>query len=120
MATGRLRRYDVQATYACVLAIVSVAPFAAAVWLILRNLNRDLRQVIYSAEGLFEPVFLGCILVSIAPAAIAFLLGWSSAGQRRNDKPGRSWLGFFLGGSIVTFDVVLAIAFFMLQLKQGS
>ncbi|MHC4696488.1 MAG: hypothetical protein ACYTFA_07095 [Planctomycetota bacterium] len=118
MPAGRLRRYDVQAKYACTLSFVSIAPFFAAMWLVQRNVHWDLRQIIYSSDGLFQPAFVVCILASMAPAALAVILGWSSAGQRRNDRPARSWIGFFLGGSILTFDMILAIAFFMLRLPQ--
>ncbi len=118
MPAGRLRRYDIQASYACVLSAVSVLPFLAAAWLLSRNMRWDLRQIIYNSEGFFFPVFLVCVLASMVPAATAFLLGWSSAGQRRNDRPIQSWVGFFLGGGVLTLDLVLAIAFFMLQLRQ--
>ena len=119
MPAGRLRRYDVQATYACVLSMVSIPLFFAAVSLILRNLDWDLRQIVYRSEGLFLPALAVCVLASMAAAALGFLFGWSSAGQRRNDRQIRSWVGFFVGGTILTFDTILAIAFFMFQLPQA-
>jgi hypothetical protein len=110
-----LRRYDVQATYGCALSLVSLAPFAGAVVLSFRNYHHDLGQILYSAEGAFLPIFLVCLLVSIAPSTIGFFLGWNSAGQRRNDKPVRSWIGFFIGGGVLTFDLILLVAFWMLR-----
>jgi hypothetical protein len=115
-----LRRFDVQAKYAAVLAGVSVVPFLGAVALALRNYRHDLGQIIYGAEGRFVMMFLGCVLLSVLPSAGGFLLGWSSAGQRRNDKPAHSWIGFFLGGGVLTLNLILLIAFYMLRWKQST
>ena len=59
------------------------------------------------------------VLCSSLPAFVGFVLGWNSAGQRRNDKPMRSWVGFFVGGGVVTLDVVLMLAFYLLRLQTG-
>ena len=117
MRLGSLRRFDVQATYASVLAIISAAPALAAATLMLRRYNSELGQVVYGSGSRFLPVFLGIILVSMLFSAVGLLLGWNSAGQRRNDKPARSWIGFFLGGGVLTFDLILLIAFYMLRLE---
>lgn len=118
MAMGHLRRYDVQASYSCVLSLVSIVPFLGALALALRNYRHDLGQIIYGDKSLFLPVFAGCLLLSLVPGALGFLLGWSSAGQRRNDKPKRSWIGFFIGGGVLTLDLIMLIAFWMLRLPR--
>ncbi len=118
MGFGHLRRFDVQAGYACVLSLVSVVPFVGAATLAFRNYHHDLGQIVYGKEGFFMPAFAGCLLLSMAPSAVGMLLGWSSAGQRRNDRPVRSWVGFFVGGGVFTFDLILAIAFWMLRLQH--
>ena len=114
------RRFDVQAKYAAVLAGVSVVPLLGAMGMVLRNYRHDLGQIIYGAQGRFVMVFLACILLSAVPSGVGFLLGWSSAGQRRNDKPTHSWVGFFLGGCVLTFNLILLIAFYMLRWKQAG
>jgi hypothetical protein len=80
----------------------------------------DLRHIIYSSEGFFLPVFIVCVLASMGTAALALVLGMSSAGQRRNDRPVRSWVGFFVGGGVLTFDLILTIALLMLRLPQAG
>ena len=117
MALGSLRRYDVQAKYGFALSMVSIVPGVAALWMGWRRFDADLGRIIYGAQGRFVSAFVGCVLLSAAPAALGFIMGWSSAGQRRNNKSGRSWIAFFVGGSVLTLNVVLLIAFYMLRLK---
>ena len=114
----RMRRYNVQAAYSAGLAIASTIPLLAAAWLAWKRYDGVLGQIVYGSRGRFVPAFLSCILISLVPSTIAFLLGWNSAGQRRNDKSGQSWIGFFLGGAVVTFNLVLLIAFYMLRFEK--
>lgn len=116
MAAMNLRRYDVQATYATVLSLVSVVPFLGALVLAASRFDPQLAQIRYGSEGKFVVAFASCVLISMAPSAIGFALGWNSAGQRRNDKQGRSWTGFFVGGLVLTLDLVLLLAFYKLRL----
>ena len=118
MTRGSLRRYDVQARYASVLALASILPFAAAAIATLQRYNSSLGQIVYGAAGYYVPAVLACILLSIVPAALGCLLGFNSAGQRRNDRQGRSWTGFFVGGAVLTFDLILLIALYMLRLEK--
>jgi hypothetical protein len=115
---GGLRRYDIQARYACILSLASSVPFLGAAGLAFRNYDHVLGQIVYGAEGLFVLAFGACLLLSMIPACLGALLGWSSAGQRRNDRPARSWIGFFVGGTVLTFDLILLIAFLMLRLAK--
>jgi NO-binding membrane sensor protein with MHYT domain len=115
-----LRRYDAQARYAAVLAVLSVVPAVMAVTLALRNYQRELGQIVYGQGGYFVPALLGCVLGSVASAGLAFVLGWSSLGQRRNDRPARSWIGFFVGGVVLTLNLIVLIAFWMLRLQRPA
>lgn len=116
LVLGSLRRYDVQAKYALGLVMVSIAPCLAALWLGWARFDAALGRMVYGSQGRFEAAFFGCVLLSMAPAAVGFFMGWNSAGQRRNDQSARSWIAFFVGGSVLTLDVVLLVAFFMLHL----
>lgn len=120
MRLSQLRRYDVQASYACALALISVVPFIVAAALAYRNYHHPLGQMIYGSKGFFLPLFAGSLMASIVPGTLGMILGWNSAGQRRNDKPARSWLGFFVGGTVTTLDLILVIAFLMLRLQQPA
>jgi hypothetical protein len=113
----KLRRYDWQARYAVWLAVAAVLPFLAGAYLAASRYDGVLGQIIYGANGRFVPAFAVSVLASLVPATCAFFLGLNSAGQRRNDRSAWSWIGFFLGGLIATFDLVLLIAFLMLRLR---
>lgn len=119
MGFGSLRRYDVQARYGCALSIFSALPLLAGACLIWRNYDSLLGQIIYQSR-LYTPVLAACLLVSMAAGGLGCVFGFSSAGQRRNDKPVRSWVGFFVGGGVLTFDVILLIAFQMLRFEQPT
>lgn len=118
MKLASLRRFDVQANYACILSLASVVPCLGAAFFALRNYRHELGQIVFGTKGYFVPVFLGCLLLSIIPGTIGFVLGWNSAGQRRNDKPKLSWIGFFVGGGVLTVNLILLIAFMMLRFRQ--
>jgi hypothetical protein len=120
MIFDKLRRFDVQAHWAAMLSVVSVPPCVVAATLVIRRYHSDLGQIIYGSRGKFLPAFLVCALASMALAVVGLLLGWSSASQRRNDKPARSWIGFFLGCGVLSADVVMLIAFYMLRLEKPS
>lgn len=116
----RIRRYEVQAAYSVVLSIASAIGFIGALYLAWSRYDDIRGQIVYGSQGRFVPAFFGCILISLLPAVVAFVLGWNSAGQRRNDKSTRSWIGFFLGGAVATFDLVLLIAFYMLRFEMPT
>jgi uncharacterized membrane protein len=111
MARGSFRRYDVQANYGFILAILSLLPFLAAVALLVRNYRSNLSAIVYKAGGMYRWVFLGLIAVAILSAITAAALGVSSAGQRRNENQGRSWASFLIGGAVIAFSIVLLYAF---------
>jgi len=112
-----LRRFDVQARYAAAMALGSILPMVAAVTIVMRNYNGDLRQIVYR-QNTYVVALLACLGVSAFLGIVASILGFNSADQRVNDKPKLSWLGFFLGVGVVTLDVLILVAFVMLRLQQ--
>jgi len=117
MATGKLKRFDIQANIALTLALVSAVPFVGAMALAIRNYDGNLVQITYGSGSKFAPLLLGCLLLSMAPGFVGFLLGLNSAGQRRNEKSNRSWMGFFIGGLVLTLDFILLLAFWKLRFE---
>lgn len=118
MGFSQLRRFDVQAKYALVLSLMSVAPWLGAMIVVARNYDHNLGQIVHGAKSLFLPVFLACLGSSLVLSLIGSGFGLNSAGQRRNDKPKWSWTGFLVGSGVATLNVILLIAYFMLKMKQ--
>lgn len=112
-----LRKFEVQARYAAVLALVSLGPCAAAFFLGWKRFDMTLGRIVYGGQGRFVMAFAGCVMLSLAPSALALILGLNSAGQKRNERSSQSWMGFFIGGGVLTVNVILLIAFYMLRLK---
>lgn len=120
MGFGQLRRFDVQAKVSLVLSLGSVFPLLGAAGLSFRNYDHTIGQIVHGDKGMFLPVFLVCVGLSTLAGAIGAALGLSSAGQRRNDKPARSWIGFILGSTVVASSLVLLIAYWMLRLVHHA
>ena len=118
MARSSLRRYDVQATYALGAALFSVVPLIGAVMLLLRNWNRDLGALVYGSGGRFLALLGILIGLAAVSGGVGLVMGLNSAGQRRNDQERRSWIGFFLGGAVVTGSIIVGIAFIMLRFRS--
>lgn len=112
-----LRRYDVQAGYAFTLSLLSILPLIVGIYLTTRNYQSELGQIVYSSKK-YLLVHHASLLCAMIPAGIAAALGWNSAGERRNDKEGKSWTGFFLGGFVFTLTIILVLAFYLLRLEQ--
>lgn len=114
---GNIRRYEIQAVWALTLAAVAVAPALVATGLAMRNYNADLGRIVYGSKGVFLPAFAASVLFSLLVAFVGFALGWSSAGQPRNHRSSASWAGFFLGGLVLSANIILLLAFYLLQLR---
>lgn len=120
MGFGQLRRYDVQAKYAVILSLGSVPPMLVGATLAIRNYDPTLGQIVHSSKGLFLPVFLACLALSLLAGSIASALGINSAGQRRNERPTWSWTGFFVGSIVVASNLILLIAYWMLRFPYNA
>ena len=120
MALPRLRRYDVQARFALTLALAAFVPLLAAVYEGWSHYDTTLHAVVYGDEGVFKVGFLGCVGVAAAFGLLGVALGYNSAGQRRNDRQLSSWMGFLIGGCVVSFSLVALFAFVELGVEVAS
>ncbi len=110
MARFSLRRYEDQAKASVVFGIAACASLLAQAALVFRHVDTNTWSVIYGSMNRRYLIFLATA-VSLLLGAIALGLGFNSAGQRRNEKPQLSWLGFFLGAGTVCVAIVVACFF---------
>ena len=89
------------------------------VGLLVRNWHSDVRQIMF-ADPKFQPIYLMCTALTVLLSTFGLVLGWNSAGQRRNDLQRRSWLGFFLGTGVLALAIVFLVAFWMLKLQAPA
>lgn len=101
-------------------ASLSVLPFLGAALLVTLRYEADIGRIVYGDKGLLVPLLLGCLAASILLGGLGFVLGFNSAGQRRNERSTQSWIAFFLGASICTMDLIMLLAFVMLRHQVAS
>lgn len=117
MAFPSLRRYDVQARFAFYTSLAAVLPFLAALAASFKRYDHQLRAIQFGEGGVFRAAFLVCIALASSLSVLGIVLGFSSAGQRRNKEQGKSWAGFFIGTAVLSVTIVLFFAFRMLKFE---
>ena len=116
MASKSLRRFDVQAKVSLIISVLAGVGFVALVVLFARNYNSELGAIIYRSGSVFAPLFLVGTAATILLSTVGLVLGFNSAGQRRNDMQGRSWAGFFLGTAFLAGAIICFALFWLLKM----
>ena len=117
MSILSLRRFDIQAKWSVGVAILAVVPLGAALLGLMQRYDSDLGAIQYGRDSLFVPIFLACIATACVLALTGVILGFNSAGQRRNNEQKKSWMGFFIGTGALSLALILFVAFRMLKLQ---
>jgi uncharacterized membrane protein HdeD (DUF308 family) len=110
VVTFSLRRYESQALASVVLGIVSCISLIVQALLVFRNINFVEWTVLYGNPNR-RYIVLAASAVTLLLGFSALCLGFNSAGQRRNDRPQMSWVGFFLGVGVVCLAIVFVFFF---------
>lgn len=110
-----LRRYDTQARVSVFVSLAACASLLAMTVFVF-TIDKGFRlidktQFVITFGPMRRLLILGTGACTILLAIIAFGLGLNSAGQRRNDKPTLSWIGFFLGAAVFCLAVILLFLF---------
>ncbi|MCG3129529.1 MAG: hypothetical protein FLDDKLPJ_00262 [Phycisphaerae bacterium] len=111
-----LRRVEVQAAWALNCALLALLPLGLAAWQLVARYDPEMRGVRYGSRSWLLPGMMACLGAAITLSLVAALLGYSSADHRRNDRPGRSWAGFFVGAAGATIGIIALIAFWLLKI----
>lgn len=116
VALPRFRRFDVQARYSLAISLASILPLAVAAYASFSRYDHGLRVIQFSKAGMFRPGFLACVALAGLLAVTGIVLGFNSAGQRRNDQERKSWAGFFIGMASCCLTIIVFAAFWFLKL----
>lgn len=112
-----LRRYDVQAKVALLISVLSALSLAALGVILLRNYQPDLRAIQFGTRSLYGPIVFGTTAVTMLLSFTGVVMGFNSAGQRRNEMQARSWIAFFLGIAVLSGSIIAFFIFWYWQLK---
>ena len=107
MARLNLRRYDVQASVSLYLSAASVVFVMGAAFMLFYRYDPESRTVIYMVGTPRWFLLMACAGLAGLLSLLGLSLGANSAGQRRNDKQKRSWIGFFIGAFVLTMTIIL-------------
>lgn len=117
MASKSLRRFDVQAKVSLIVSILGGLGVVFLLVMLLRNFDSRLGAVIYGKNSIYGPVYLMACAITMLLSATGLVMGFNSAGQRRNDMQNRSWAAFFLGTAVLAIAIVCFAMFWFLKLK---
>ncbi len=112
MAKFSLRRYDVQARVSVILSLTSAATLMVLTVFVLQRMDFGEFVIVYGP--LRRIAVMGCTAVTLLLSAIGFGMGLNSVGQRRNDKQGLSWIGFFVGAGVLCLALIV---FFLFRIR---
>lgn len=110
MAKFSLRRYDTQARMSVIFGMLSALGILALGVLVFHNFDFSEMAIPYARPWRRQVVFLtAAVTLGIATTALGF--GFNSAGQRRNERPRESWIGFFVGAGCICLALALLFLF---------
>ncbi len=103
--------YEQYARISLWLGLLAAAGLAAVGFLVFQKFNFQEFELVLKRGGTRFFAILGGTGLSLALAGIGFLLGFSSAGQKRNTLSGTSWVGFFLNAAVMTLVLMVFLVF---------
>ncbi len=117
MAKGSMRRFDTQAKYALYASVAGLFGLVGLAALVMRNYRKAEVAVVYSRDSMFAPVVFIATAVTLLLAATAAMMGFNSAGQKRNEKNKQSWIAFFVGTATASLAIIVFSVFWFYKLK---
>lgn len=116
MARFSMRRPDTQATVSMILSLSALFFMVGlAVLTVFRHFDTENMIMWYARRGMRFPAILACTAIALLLGALGSGFGLNSAGARRNDRNGQSWLGFFAGAVAITGTIILFAMFMILK-----
>lgn len=106
-----LKAYESQAKFSVVIGVLAAGALFATTFLILQRFDFESFTIPMRRTRFF--VILGGIAVALALAFTGFMVGFNSAGQKRNKQSRLSWMGFFLNAAAMALALSAFVFFWM-------
>ena len=122
MATGA-GTYEKQGKLGISLGVLALLAALAVGGLLARNYKPEIRQIVYGQGSNYILLIIGGLGVALLAAGAGFMLGFNSAGQKRNTQPRLSWTAFFLNAAVIALTLSLALVFYLMKfelIKQST
>ena len=114
MRLPNFRSFTTQAVTGILLASLAVVTVMALAYCAIRGLDWENKVINYNAKegmGQYRPnLVLGLTALTVLISLGAGALGFNSLGQKRNERPGLSWLG--LAVAALCIPAAVSIFFF--------
>lgn len=105
--------YEVQSKWSVRLSAGGAVVLLAAVFLVFSRFNfTEFSLQMRAGSGRYFAVLLA-VLIGAALGAIAAMLGFVAADQKRNTNSSQAWIGFALGATVATLSVCLGVVFWL-------
>jgi hypothetical protein len=113
MKLPNFRLHETQATTSMYLGIAGWLSLAALAAVVLKNFNTTTWTILYNEQSTLGQYRRGLVMLFCATTlligGVAALMGFSSLGQKRNNRQGRSWIGMLMGAVALAVAPVLFI-----------
>ena len=113
MKMPNFRLSETQATASMVVGVVGLASLVVLSMVVLRNFNTQTWTILYnevSPFGKFRKILVMLFTATtVLLGCIALAMGFSSLGQKKNTKQGRSFMGMAIGGMAIAVAPVLLV-----------
>ncbi|MEK6644103.1 MAG: hypothetical protein AABZ08_09350 [Planctomycetota bacterium] len=113
MKMPNFRLSETQATASMVVGVVGLASLAVLSVVVLRNFNTQTWTILYnemSQFGKFRKILVMLFTATtVLLGCVALAMGFSSLGQKKNTKQGRSFMGMAIGGLAIAIAPVLLV-----------
>jgi hypothetical protein len=113
MKMPNFRLSETQATASMIVGIAGLASLVLLSMVVLRNFNTQTWTILYSEVsqfGRFRKMLVMLFTAStVLLGCVALAMGFSSLGQKKNTKQGRSFMGMAIGGVAIAVAPVLLV-----------
>lgn len=112
--------FERQASLSVMLGIISAVGALGMAVLLAKNYNADIGQIVYGSTGKFFLIFLAAVGLALATGTAGALLGFHSAGQKKNSNSKLSWTGFFVSAIAITMALSAFVVFWLLKFSVNT